>query len=307
MKALKTAVIVNPVSANGVTARRWPEIAALMEGEGLEFASFMTEAPEHATALTGEALEKGSELIISVGGDGTHNEVMNGFFAPGGGLHREAQLAFVSMGTGSDLIKTLQIPKDPAEAVRHLIKSEPRPVDAGKLSFASYGGGRKTRYFINIAGLGLDGDTVNRVNRTSKALGGFVSFLWGTVASLALYRNKEMAITLDDELLFEGPVAIVAVANGRYFGGGMCIAPHAQMDDGLFDIVIMHSLGKINLLCNLPRVYKGTHLTHPNCISRRGRKVAVQTEEALLNLDGEQPGKGPVEMELLPLALQVRA
>lgn len=307
MKALKTAVIVNPVSANGVTARRWPEIAALMEGEGLGFESFMTEAPEHATTLTREALGQGFDLVISVGGDGTHNEVMNGFFAPGGELRREAQLAFVSMGTGSDLIKTLQIPKDPAEAVKHLIRSEPRPVDVGRLSFMSYRGGRETRYFINIAGLGLDGDTVNRVNRTSKALGGFVSFLWGTVASLALYRNKEMAITVDDELLFEGPVAIVAVANGRYFGGGMCIAPHAQMDDGLFDIVIMHSLSKINLLANLPKVYKGSHLSHPNCISRRGRKAVIQTEEALLNLDGEQPGKGPVEMELLPLALQVRA
>lgn len=121
-------------------------------------------------------------------------------------------------------------------------------------------------YFVNIAGLGLDGDTVDRVNRTSKALGGFISFLWGTVASLMLYRNKEMAITVDDQPVFEGVVTIVAVANGRYFGGGMCIAPHAVMEDGLFDIVILHSLSKLNLLANLPKVYRGRTWIIPNVL-----------------------------------------
>jgi diacylglycerol kinase (ATP) len=307
LKALKTAVVVNPVSANGVTARRWPEIAALLEREGFLFDSFMTEAPEHATELTRRALRDGCDLVVSVGGDGTHNEVMNGFFTTDGPLRQEAQLGFISMGTGSDLIRTLQIPKDPAEAVKRLLGDRPRAVDVGRLSFVSHRGDKETRYFINIAGLGLDGDTVDRVNRTSKALGGFVSFLWGTVASLMLYRNQEMAVTVDDQPVFEGPVTMVAVANGCYFGGGMCIAPHAQMEDGLFDIVIMHNLGKVNLLVNLPRVYRGTHLTHPNCISLRGRKVAIQTEQAFLNLDGEQPGRGPVEVELLPLALRVKA
>lgn len=307
MKDLKTAVVVNPASANGLTARRWPEIAGLMENEGISFDTFMTEAPEHATELTRRALRDGCDLVVSVGGDGTHNEVMNGFFTPEDPLRREAQLGFISMGTGSDLIKTLGIPKDPAEAVKHLLAAPPRAVDVGRLSFCNHRGDREVRYFVNIAGLGLDGDTVDRVNRTSKALGGFISFLWGTVASLMLYRNKEMAITVDDQPVFEGVVTIVAVANGRYFGGGMCIAPHAVMEDGLFDIVILHSLSKLNLLANLPKVYRGAHLDHPQCITLRGRKVAVQTEEALLNLDGEQPGRGPAEVELLPLALQVKA
>jgi diacylglycerol kinase (ATP) len=307
LKDLKTAVVVNPVSANGVTSRRWPEIAALMEREGLSFEAYMTEAPEHATELTREALLKGCDLVVSVGGDGTHNEVMNGFFTPEGPLRKEAQLGFISMGTGSDLIKTLLIPKDPVEAVKHLVGNRPRPIDVGRLSFVSHRGEKVTRYFINIAGLGLDGDTVDRVNRTSKALGGFISFLWGTVVSLMLYRNKEMAVVVDGKPVFNGQVTIVAVANGRYFGGGMCIAPHAEMDDGLFDIVIMHSLSKLNLLANLPKVYRGAHLDHPNSISLRGRRVAIQAAEALLNLDGEQPGRGPVEVELLPLALPVRA
>ena len=307
MKSLKIAAVVNPAAANGATAKQWPEIASMMEGEGLSFETFMTEGPEHATELARGALQKGCDLIISVGGDGTHNEVMNGFFTPQGPVRPEAQLGFISMGTGSDLIKTLEAPKDPREAIEHLMKAPAQAVDVGKLSFTDHQGERETRYFINIAGLGLDGDTVGRVNRTSKALGGFVSFLWGTVVSLMLYRNKEMAVTVDDQLVFEGMAVITAVANGRYFGGGMCIAPQAEMADGLFDVVIMHSLGKAALLFNLPKVYKGTHLDHPFSIFVRGRKVVIETEEALLNLDGEQPGRGPVEVELLPLALQVKA
>ncbi|NLA04836.1 MAG: diacylglycerol kinase family lipid kinase [Firmicutes bacterium] len=307
MKSLKTAVVVNPASANGATARQWPEIASSMEAEGLSFETLMTEYPEHATELARGALQKGCDLIISVGGDGTHNEVMNGFFTPQGPVRPEAQLGFISMGTGSDLIKTLQSPKEPGAALEHLLKAAPREVDVGKLSFISHRGNKEIRYYINIAGLGLDGDTVGRVNRTSKALGGFVSFLWGTVVSLMLYRNKEMAVTVDDKLVFEGPAVIAAVANGRYFGGGMCVPPHAEMADGLFDVVILHSLGKAALLYHLPKVYKATHLDYPFCIFVRGRKVLIETEEALLNLDGEQPGRGPVEVELLPLALRVRA
>jgi len=307
LKGLKITVVVNPTAANGITAKRWPEIAALMKKEGLSFDTLMTAAPEHATELTRQALQKGCDLVVSVGGDGTHNEVVNGFFTPDGPVRPEAQLGFISMGTGSDLIKTLQIPKEPAAAIKHLLESPPREIDVGRLSFMSYRGGKEIRYFINIAGLGLDGDTVDRVNRTSKALGGFVSFLWGTMASLLLYRNQEMAIIVDAKPVFDGPVTVVAVANGRYFGGGMCIAPHAQMADGLFDIIIMHSLTKPNFIVNLPKVYRGSHLTHPNCIALRGQKVTVQTEQALLNLDGEQPGRGPVEVELLPLALRVKA
>ena len=306
MKNMKIAAVVNPASANGVTARRWPEISALMKEAGLSFEALMTTAPEHATELTREALRGGCDLVVSVGGDGTHNEVVNGFFTPEGPLRTEAQLSFISMGTGSDLIKTLGVPKDPELALKHLLRGSPREVDLGRLSFTNHRGDKEERYFINIAGLGLDGDTVDRVNRTSKAQGGFISFLWGTVVSLMLYRNVEMAITVDGEPVFSGPVVIVAVANGRYFGGGMCIAPRAEMSDGLFDVVIMHSLGKAELLLNLPKVYKGTHLDHPYCIYLRGRKVLIETEQALLNLDGEQPGRGPVEVELLPRALQVR-
>lgn len=307
MNSKKIAVVVNPASANGTTAKRWPEIQSLMEKEGLSPAVFFTSGPGDATRLTRRAMEDGYDLIVSAGGDGTANEVVNGFISPQGIVREGVAVGFISMGTGGDLIKTLGIPKDPAEAVRHLLKSRCRPLDLGRVSYVRHDGEVDTRYFINVAGLGLDGDTVARVNRTSKVLGGFISFLWGTVASLLLYRNQPMTIVVDGKLICDAPVTFVVIGNGRYFGGGMFIAPPAEMDDGLFEVIILRNLSKVALLANLPKVYRGTHLGHPKITSLRGRIVEIETSgSALLNLDGEQPGRAPVKIELISRALLVQ-
>jgi len=295
LQPAKAAVVVNPASGNGKSVKRWPEIAEALKAEGLSFVYKFTEKAGDATDLTRRYLQEGYELIISVGGDGTGNEVINGFFDHGKAVQKNSAVAFIPTGTGSDLVRTAGVPKINTEAVKHIIRSPVRPVDLGKVTYLDNQGAQITRYFINIAGLGLDGDTVNRVNRTSKALGGFISFLWGTVISLLFYRNQNMTITVDGELVCREPVTVVVIGNGRYFGGGMKIAPHVEMDDGLFDIVILHSLTKKDLLLNLPRVYRGTHLGHPCITSLRGRNITVSsTGNALLNLDGEQPGRDRV-------------
>lgn len=308
MQSPKIAVVVNPASANGTTAKRWPEVAAAFAGAGVEINHSFTEAPEHAIAITRQYLNDGYNLIISVGGDGTANEVVNGFFKDDGQLiNSEAAVAFMSTGTGRDLGRTLGTPPTIKEAVTYILESPLRPIDLGQVTFTGNAGERQARYFVNVAGLGLDGDTVARVNRTSKALGGFVSFLWGTLVSLMLYKNKQMAITVDGNLICNEPVTVVVIGNGRYFGGGMCIAPQAVIDDGLFDIVILRGLSKPALLTNLPKVYSGTHLSHPRITSLRGRKISVTSnDEALLDLDGEQPGRAPVEVELLPSTLNLK-
>lgn len=303
----RVAAVVNPVSANGKTGKNWPEIASWLKAEGIDFDYWLTGGPGQATELTRRALQQGCDLVIAVGGDGTANEVINGFFTPEGPVSKTAAVAFIPSGTGNDLSDTLHIPRNHREAVKHLVSSPLRRLDLGRIKFTGHDGNFYSRYFVNVAGLGLDGDTVARVNRTSKALGGFVSFLWGTVISLLLYRNREMAIEVDGRLVFEGPVTTVAVGNGRYFGGGMCIAPQAVMDDGLLDIVIIHNMSKPDLLVNLPRVYKGSHLSHPRVESLCGRRVVINAPGvALLNLDGEQPGRAPIEIELLPKALNVK-
>ncbi len=308
MQSIKTAVVVNPVSGNGKAGRCWPEIAKAFEDEGISIVFKFTQKPGDATAFTRSYLYEGYELIVAVGGDGTANEVINGFFEHGETINREAAAAFISTGTGSDLIRTLGTPRDFSGMVKHIARSPVRTIDLGKVKYINNRGTGETGYFINIAGLGLDGDTVARVNRASKAMGGFLSFLWATVISLLLYCNQPMAITVDNELIYEGPVTVVVAGNGRYFGGGMNIAPRAKMDDGFFDIIILRNLSKADLLLNLPSVYKGKHINNPKILFLQGKEVKITSPgNALLNLDGEQPGKAPAEMQIMPLALNIKS
>lgn len=307
MPSPKIALVVNPVSANGTTAKRWPEVEAAFQEADAEFSYSFTEAPEHATDITRTYLQQGYDLIISVGGDGTANEVVNGFFNEGQVINPQAAAAFMSTGTGRDLGRTIGTPPSINEAVKHILQSSVRSVDLGRVTFKNNQDAEDVRYFINVAGLGLDGDTVARVNHTSKALGGFVSFLWGTLISLMLYKNKKMTITVDGVEICSEPVTVIVIGNGRYFGGGMCIAPRAAIDDGLFDIVILRGLSKPALIVNLPKVYCGKHLDHPRITSLRGKQIIVGSPEgALLDLDGEQPGSTPVTIELIPAALNLK-
>ncbi len=308
LQSADVAVVVNPASGGGLTGKRWPKIAAALEEEGLKFVASFTKGPGDATEITRRYLLEGYNLIVSVGGDGTNNEVVNGFFYDGGAVRESAAVGFISTGTGSDLIRTLGIPRDFKGAARHLVKSPIREVDVGRVFFINHRGASETSYFIDIAGLGLDAETVGRVNRTSKTLGGFISFFWGTVVSLLLYRNKEMAVTVDGELVCEGKVTTVIIGNGCFFGGGMNIAPEARMDDGLFDVIVLEGLSKRELLINLPGVYKGKHMDNPKIIFLKGKNIAVTSPEgALLNLDGEQPGRAPADIELLPRAIKIKS
>jgi len=304
----KAAVVVNPASANGSTGKRWPEMAASFEQEGLSFVCSLTERPGHATEITRRFLGEGHDLIIAVGGDGTANEVVNGFFdKTGRSIRPGAALGLISCGTGRDLFRTLGIPSDSTAAIRHIINSISRPIDLGLVTFCNSKEVRESRYFINVAGLGLDGATAEKVNRTSKALGGFISFLWATVSTIILYKNQKMNIIVDDEQICDEPITVVVFGNGRYFGSGMCVAPNALIDDGLLDIIILRDLSKLNLLISLPRVYKGTHLSHSHVSSLRGKKIKVTSEgRALLDLDGEQPGRAPVEIEIIHHAISLK-
>lgn len=304
----KSMVIVNPVSANGRTGRNWPNIAGELKKAGLQFDAQITSKSGEATLLAQTALQKGYQTIIAVGGDGTLNEVVNGFFDSENSrlINPEARLGLISSGTGRDFIKTINYSEDIKDVCRILARSQVRTIDIGKVSYQNSEGQRASRYFINVAGMGMDGETVDRVNRTTKVFGGKVSFLWGTVATLVQYRNRELTLEIDGITRYHGEATMVAVANGQYFGGGMRIAPEAKLDSGIFDIIIVDNMAKPDIIVNLHRIYRGTHLTHPKVYLMRGKDVrATSNQRVLLNVDGEQPGVLNAEFELFPRKLQL--
>lgn len=302
----KMYVIVNPVSANGATAKEWPEYEAALKASGYSFDVVFTNYPNHATELARQALKQGFKTIMSVGGDGTMNEVLNGFFENGAILDETARLVVFSRGTGCDFIRSLGIKKGIEDLLSVLERSREKRVDVGLSKFKGYDGKEKTRYFLNVSDIGIGGETTNRVNKHSKLLKGFLSFLIGAVATIILYRNKNFEIVIDDSTEIKGKMNSVIVANGRYFGGGMQVAPEASMTDGIFDILIFGNLSKLELIRSFPLIYSGSHLNHPKLKLYKGRKVKVHChEKALFEVDGEQPGTADAEFEILPEAINI--
>jgi diacylglycerol kinase (ATP) len=304
--ARKTVLVVNPRSANGTTGKNWAKIEQeIRRGLKTDLDVRFTERQGHGTTLASEAIKEGYERVVAVGGDGTINEVVNGFFEKGKPLNPNAAMAVMSIGTGSDFVKTLEFPTTPFEAAERTRLGKVWAVDLGKCSFVSLDGEQRSRFFINIAGFGFEGAVVDKVNRTTKAFGGPVSFLWAILTILLTYKNKLTKYQIDDRPE-EEKVLLFVVANGRYYGGGLKPAPDAQLDDGLFDIVSLGDFGFLEAVSNLGRFRKGTHLEVPKVSFWRGRTVVASSEETqLVEMEGEVVGRLPARFEMLPKAMKL--
>ena len=303
----KTLVVVNPNSANGMARQQWPKIQNEIARNVKSFEYVFTAKMGHATELTREGIKEGFGLIVAVGGDGTNNEVVNGFFEDGKAINPDAIFAHITQGTGGDLRKTLGTPKSIVEAAKLLAGTATRKIDLGLMTFLNHQKVQEQRYFINITSFGIGGEVDARVNRTTKIFGGFASFLYASLSSTVTYKNKTVQLKIDDQDIGESKIYSCAVANGRYFGGGMMMAPDASMDDGVFDIVIMGDLTLPEIAGQMSAIYKGAHINHPKVQSFKGKQVtATSTETVLLDVDGEQPGSLPATFMLIPDALTVK-
>jgi diacylglycerol kinase (ATP) len=293
---------VNPVAGAGKTGREWPRIMDLFKVNGLRFEYDITEAPGHAIELAREAARNGYDLVVSVGGDGTINEIVNGLYASGN--IRDAALGIVSTGTGSDYIRTVGIPRHREEACRCLLSPRKRLVDLGIVEYTR-DGHREERLFVNFAGAGFDAEIVRRTTRQFKSLGALPAYLLGVLTTLMFYQNRDVSIRLDGEPL-ETRVCTVMMNNGRYGGGSMFTAPQADLADGLLDVLIVGDMSKPDLLWSIPRIYKGTHLTHPKVTMKKAREIEVFSSSRMqLQADGELLGEVPARFRVLPALLNV--
>ena len=298
-------VIVNPTASGGRVGRQWPTWAQALRARGLEFKAEYSREAGHATTLARDAVADGYRYVIAVGGDGTVNEVVNGLFASGR-TPKDLVLGILPGGTGSDFVRTLGIPRNTEEATPILAGHESRPVDVGVIQ-CMHGGEPIQRYFVNVAGVGFDGEVSTRVNRVSKRIRGTIPYLSSLLVTLLSYRNKDVTICFDGSEI-AGKYNSVIICNGQYFGGGMWIGPRALADDGAFDVVTLGNLNRIELLLNLPRIYNGTHLTHPKVATFRAHDVEVRAgQKMFIQAEGELIGEAPATFRLLPAALNIRA
>ncbi len=297
--------IVNPVAAGGKTGKVWPQIEKKLRSLDLRFDHLFTEAPGHATTLAREGVEQGYETVVAVGGDGTVNEVVNGLISPGAD-RAAATLGVVITGRGSDLARTIGVPSDFREACTRLAGERTMTVDLGLVQFHREGESYQ-RYFVNVGGGGFDGEVAERANRAPNFMGGTIPYLSSLVTTLINYRNKDIELVLDDQEPMRMVVNSVVVANCQYFGGGMRVAPEADPNDGLFDVIVIGDIDKIEFLMTVPKVYDGTHITHPQVDSYRARRVEVRSKQPLmLQVEGEVCGHTPLAFEIIPSALDIR-
>jgi diacylglycerol kinase (ATP) len=302
-------VVVNPASAGGGTGKRWPAIRSLLDRSPLEYRAQLTNGPTEATQITRQALQNGCTRIVCVGGDGTLNEVVNGFFdTDGNPIGESAALGIIPSGTGGDFRKSLGLTSDSSAAVSRLSSLDVRRIDVGRIDF----GDGTHRFFTNIADCGMGGEVVARVNRSKRKGGGLrgtAVFLWISLASLMTYPGCNLTVEVDG-VSVKRRLRNLVIANGKYFGGGMKVAPDAEIDDGVFDVVLVGMTSRVGALTGIPRLYKGKHLTRKEVEVARGKVINVSADGAepvLFDLEGEQIGQVPARITCLAGALNVVA
>jgi len=307
---MKVGVVVNPVAGGGSLRRNWPEIEAALKAAFGDVETRETAAAGDGVTLSMDFAANGAGLVIAAGGDGTVNEVADGLINAATEGSRTA-LGVLPCGTGSDFARGLNITGDFEAAIRRMAGAPGRTIDAGRVCYVDDHGALASRHFINIASLGVSGSVARAVNAGVRK--GFVSqraaYYWRTVAEFARYRFREVRIVVDDGDPIEARVALVAAANGRYFGGGMMVAPDAEIDDGKLDIVIVRAAGKARLVRDIRLLYGGRHRSHPAITILRGAKVTVEPlggGETLVEMDGEAPGRIPATFEIVPGALTLK-
>jgi len=294
--------LVNPASDNGATGKRWPELAHRAAMLGLSGESLLSERPEHMIELAERAARGGAELVVAVGGDGTLNETINGLMRAG----RTTELATIPIGTGMDFVRTYRIPTRFEDAVRTAKDGATRTIDVGLVHYRTWAGEEAERYFGNVGSVGMSAAVARRANDMSKVLGGRATFFYALVRVFLEWQNTVIDIDLDGERR-SARMHDVIVANGQYHGGAMWLAPDARPDDGLFDVLLIGDVTKLDFATTAPKLYRGTHLAHPKVDLERARSVSVGAGERLpIELDGEQVGTTPVRFDVVPGALRVR-
>jgi len=292
-----TLVVVNPAAGGGRAGSAWSSLAP----HARRLADLEAIMPDGAAATRDAviaAIDRGCTRIVAFGGDGTAHLVANALLSAGAGEH--VTIGLVPAGTGSDLARALDVPRDARAALPRALLGAPAPLDAGRCESA-----RGSFYFVNVASAGIGGRVDEIVNALPRR--GPTAFLRATLTALRHYRCVPVRITLDGDPWFDGPVLVAAVANGTCFGKGMRVAPRACTDDGEFDVVVAGEIHGLDLVRRLPQLYLGRHLDARPVRYRRARVVRLEPLEPLpaFDADGETYPSASATFTILPASLRI--
>ena len=310
--APRVRVLLNPKASAGGAALRIAAIREALQRRGLGDDVVLTRGPGHATRLAEQAARDGVDVLAVAGGDGTLGEVAQAYVDAEGAPRGGPEVAVIPLGTGGDLRRSLRMTTGIDAAVERVRSGVGRAIDLGflELSAPVPAGVPLTRVFVNVASFGLGGEVDDAVNHGPKWLGGRAAFFLATVRALPSFTPPEVRVRLDGAVLYEGSILNVAIANGRYFGGGMFIAPEASLDDGALDVVVVEGRGVGHALALGLPLYVGSHVRKEGVRVARGRVVEAEVLAARgavrFDIDGEAIGARPARARVVPAAMKVR-
>jgi diacylglycerol kinase (ATP) len=308
----ETLFIINPVSGGGASLKAWRAARPALLAARIGIREHFTARAGEAAEVTRAALINGTARVVAVGGDGTLSEVVNGYLDEAGRpINRQAAIGILPGGTGGDFGKSLGI-FSLRQAIDALTRSAIKITDAGRITLNDKNHRPYTRAFINLASFGLGGDTAMFVNRWrgrhSWLLKGRAKYAAAALRALDRYHNHSVSVRLEPGSELQIESNLLVVANGKYAGGGMMLAPHAQLDDGRFDSILVDGATRWDVIKELPRIGRGGHLKNPKVSEHRARAVSVTASEPLaIDVDGDFAGYTPAEIVVLPSAIRLLA
>ena len=293
-------VIINPTSGNGSSKRKWPRIKALLNAEDFDFDYAFTEHEKHSVLLVQSAVKQGFKNIISVGGDGTLHNIINGIQRQNSVNSSDIQIGVVPIGTGNDWIKTYNIPINNEKAISIIKRGVLRQQDLGKIEFIDQK--QEPIYFNNLAGVGFDGFVVSKVGKYKNL--GAIAYLIGAIAGLFSFKNFSSTITLNETEIKTKSLMVLA-GLCKYSGGGMQLTKDPNPNDGLFDVSIAKDLSKFDILKNLSNLFNGKIVDHSKVENYKVSELSIIIDSKVkpfIQADGELIGTGGIRLKIVPRA-----
>jgi diacylglycerol kinase (ATP) len=284
MPAARVAVVANPAAGRGRGGRALATVQTLAAARGVPLEVWATTRPGEAADLAAEAAADGASVVVALGGDGTVRDVAEGLLRAASG----PALGVIPVGTGNDLARTLGLPRDPAAAFDLAVGEREQPLDAWLWNQTP---------FVNVAGVGLDAAVAEVVNSRFRRLRGPLPYIAGMLAVLPRFRPFPLEVR-GPEGEWSGRAWLAAFGNGACYGGGMRIAPAARTDDGLLSVVVVGEVSRLELLRQFPRIFAGTHVSHPRVATLALSRASVVAPLPRPTLDGELLGALPAEVRM---------
>jgi YegS/Rv2252/BmrU family lipid kinase len=308
--AQSVTFIINPASGFGKTKKILKPLIKEIKAQKSDAKIYLTQHALHAISLTKNAIKNGTDRVIVIGGDGTLNEVINGFFDQHGHMLRpEVAIGVVPSGTGSDFCRSIACPKTTAQAIDFALNAKAKLCDVGLVEAHDAHGQKVKRHFINVSSLGLSGLVAGLMRNVTKRLGSRAAYFLSTAQAISSFEAPTIIMSDDNnqEQIFE-KCSLLSFANGCYYGSGMNIAPHARLDDGLFDIIAISDLSLLFFLLKGYKVYQGTHLELPSVSASQAKSCEVRALSSVpvyIETDGELFAELPARYSIRPAILPV--